>query len=139
MTDRHRGGVMLKSLTCRFSFWDCGSTSVFLPARSFCSCGSVTSGSKAASCCRALSSSVADLLYSVASVLILSLSWESFRGYLNSVVWVKGRGAAKGRCGRKKKCVAPGICTREFVRRPRKMVVNEVEDVATVADIAKYV
>ena len=44
------------------------------PATCFSFCGCVTSGLKAASCWRALSSSVADLLYSVASVLMLSLS-----------------------------------------------------------------
>ena len=57
-------------------------TPVFLPATSFCSCGSVILGLKAASDCRAPSSSDALLLYSVASALILSLSWLSFRGYL---------------------------------------------------------
>lgn len=38
-------------------------------------------GSNAASPCRALSSSVELLLYSVASVLMLSLCCESLRGY----------------------------------------------------------
>ena len=38
-------------------------------------------GSNAESLCRDPSSSVADLLYSEDSVLILFLSWESFCGY----------------------------------------------------------
>ena len=53
------------------------------PAFSFCASGSVIFGLKAASSCLAPSSSVALLLYSVASVLMLSLCCESFLGYVS--------------------------------------------------------
>ena len=47
------------------------------------------SGLNAESPCLAPSSSVADLLYSDDSVFILSLSWESFRGYVRHDVCEK--------------------------------------------------
>jgi hypothetical protein len=48
-------------------------------------------GSKAASSCFAAASSVPDLEYSVASAFILSLSSDPLRGYLDVVVWDRGR------------------------------------------------
>jgi len=48
-------------------------------------------GSKAASSSLAAASSVPDLEYSVASVLMLSLSSDPLRGYLGIVVWDRGR------------------------------------------------
>lgn len=61
------------------------------PATFFSFCGSVVLGSKAASSCLADASSVPDFEYSVASVLMLSLSWLSFLGKLASGVRENGR------------------------------------------------
>jgi len=61
------------------------------PAMSFSCLGSVVLPSKAACSCLAAPSSVPDFEYSVASVLMLSLSWLSFRGYAAGEIREKGR------------------------------------------------